>query len=118
MLHRQPNSASGKLRSGGLAPDQRQVRAGLVVRGYPTSNFHIDIPEVRTEGGKPYLLVVIDRSSKFAMVQLVGKANRKTEWEFVEHLREAVPYRIHACCSQPHDSASLGRGYNLRHVAW
>ena len=30
-----------------------------------------------------------------AVIQLVEKANRKTAWEFLEHLPKAVPYRIH-----------------------
>ena len=41
------------------------------------------------------LFVAIDRTSKFAVAQLVDKANRKTAWEFLEHLLETVPYKIH-----------------------
>src|SRR3954470_21559224 len=33
---------------------------------YPIGFFHIDLAEVRTEQGKLYLLVAIDRTSKFA----------------------------------------------------
>lgn len=33
--------------------------------------FHIDIAEVQTAEGKLYLLVAIDRTSKFACVRLV-----------------------------------------------
>ena len=62
---------------------------------YPIGFFHIDIAEVRTEEGKLYLFVAIDRTSKFAVAQMVEKANRKTAWEFLEHLLEAVPYHIH-----------------------
>jgi len=62
---------------------------------YPIGYFHIDIAEVRTEEGKLHLFVAIDRTSKFAVAQLVDKANRKTAWEFLEHLLEAVPYKIH-----------------------
>ena len=62
---------------------------------YPIGYFHIDIAEVRTEEGKLYLFVAIDRTSKFAVAQLVEKANRKTAWEFLEHLLETVPYQIH-----------------------
>jgi len=53
-----------------------------------------DIAEVRTEEGKLYLFVAIDRTSKFAVAQLVEKANRKTAWEFLEHLLEVVPYKM------------------------
>ncbi len=57
--------------------------------------FHIDIAEVQTAEGKLHLFVGIDWTSKFAVTQLVDKADRKTAWEFLEHLLEAVPYRIH-----------------------
>jgi len=57
--------------------------------------FHIDIAEVQTAEGKLYLFVGIDRTSKFAVTQLVDKADRRTAWEFLEHLLKAVPYRIH-----------------------
>ena len=57
--------------------------------------FHIDIAELRTAEGKLYLFVAIDRTSKFAVAQLVEKADRKTAWEFLELLLDAVPYRIH-----------------------
>lgn len=62
---------------------------------YPIGFFHIDIAELRTAEGKLYLFVAIDRTSKFAVAQLVEKANRKTAWEFLELLLEAVPYQIH-----------------------
>ena len=35
---------------------------------YPIGYFHIDIAEVRTDQGKLYLFVAIDRTSKFAFV--------------------------------------------------
>lgn len=62
---------------------------------YPIGFFHIDIAELRTAEGKLYLFVAIDRTSKFAVAQLVDKANRKTAWDFLAHLLEVVPYRIH-----------------------
>ncbi len=62
---------------------------------YPIGYFHIDIAEVRTAEGKLYLFVAIDRTSKFAFVQLVERANTKTASAFLDALVEAVPYRIH-----------------------
>lgn len=62
---------------------------------YPIGFFHIDIAELRTAEGKLYLFVAIDRTSKFAVAQLVEKADRKTAWEFLELLLETVPYQIH-----------------------
>jgi hypothetical protein len=40
---------------------------------YPIGYFHIDIAEVQTAEGKLYLYVAIDRTSKFAFVQVVKK---------------------------------------------
>ncbi len=41
------------------------------------------------------MFVGIDRISKFAVTQLVEKADRKTAWEFLQIMFEAVPYRAH-----------------------
>jgi hypothetical protein len=49
---------------------------------------------VQTAEGKPYLFVAIDRTSKFAFVQLVDSATRVTAAAFLQALI-AVPYRIH-----------------------
>jgi len=62
---------------------------------YPIGFFHIDIAEVQTAEGRLFLFVAIDRTSKFAVARLVEKANRRTAWEFLEHLLDDVPYRIH-----------------------
>jgi len=62
---------------------------------YPIGYFHIDIAEVRTAEGKLYLFVAIDRTSKFAFVQLVERVNTKTASAFLDSVVEAVPYRIH-----------------------
>jgi transposase InsO family protein len=64
-------------------------------KAYPIGFFHIDIAEVQTAEGKLHLFVAIDRTSKFAFVQLVEKANRVTASAFLVALIEAVPYRIH-----------------------
>src|SRR5512134_1750520 len=63
-------------------------------KSYPIGFFHIDLAEVRTEEGKLYLYVAIDRTSKFAFVQLVGKANTVTARAFLDALVTAVPYKI------------------------
>ena len=62
---------------------------------YPLGFFHIDIAEVRTEQGKLYLFVAIDRVSKFAYVQLADKATRQTATDFLRALIAIVPYKIH-----------------------
>jgi hypothetical protein len=62
---------------------------------YPIGFFHIDIADVQTAEGKLFLFVGIDRTSKFAVAQLVATADRKTAWEFLQHMLEAVPYKVH-----------------------
>jgi transposase InsO family protein len=69
--------------------DKRKFKA------YPIGYFHIDIAEVRTQEGKLYLFVAIDRTSKFAFVALHEKADRATSAQFLKALIAAVPYRVH-----------------------
>jgi transposase InsO family protein len=62
---------------------------------YPIGFFHIDIAEVRTEEGKLYLFVAIDRTSKVAYAELQAQANRSTATAFLKALIATVPYTIH-----------------------
>ena len=64
-------------------------------KSYPIGYFHIDIAEVRTEQGKLYLLVAIDRTSKFAFVEVHEKVARRTAADFLRHLIAAIPYKVH-----------------------
>ncbi len=75
----------------GDKPDKKKFKA------YPIGYFHIDIDiaEVQTAEGKLYLYVAIDRTSKFAFVQLVKKTGRSSASAFLEALIKAVPYKIH-----------------------
>ena len=73
----------------GDKPDRRKFKA------YPLGYFHIDIAEVRTEQGRLYLFVAIDRTSKFAFVELHEKATTAVAGGFLRALIQAVPYRVH-----------------------
>lgn len=64
-------------------------------KAYAIGHFHIDLAEVQTAEGKLYLHVAIDRTSKFAFVQLVDRATTATASDFLEALVAAVPYEIH-----------------------
>ena len=64
-------------------------------KAYPIGYFHIDIAEVRTAEGKLYLLVAIDRTSKFAFVELRETVSRRNAADFLRRLIEAVPYKVH-----------------------
>ncbi len=70
-LHRclQHHSISRLPEVGGDRAEKRKFK------DYPLGYFHIDIVEVHTEQGKFYLLVAIDRTSKFAFTELHEKAN-------------------------------------------
>jgi transposase InsO family protein len=73
----------------GDRPERRKFKA------YPIGYFHIDIAEVRTEEGKLYLFVAIDRTSKFTFVELHQKATTRVAADFLKALIAAVPYKIH-----------------------
>ena len=78
-----------------LQPSIPHLKVARQFKRYPIGFFHIDIAEVQTAEGKLFLFVGIDRTSKFAVTQLVDKADRKTAWEFLQHMLEAVPYQVH-----------------------
>ena len=63
-------------------------------KAYPIGFFHIDIAEVRTEEGKLYLFVAIDRTSKFAFARLEDAATVHSASTFLNALIQAVPYKI------------------------
>src|SRR6185369_10056830 len=52
-------------------------------KSYPIGYFHIDIAEVRTEEGKRYLFVAVDRTSKYAFARLMQKATVATAKAFL-----------------------------------
>jgi len=83
---------------------------------YPIGFFHIDIAEVQTAEGKLYLFVGIDRTSKFAVTQLVDKADRRTAWEFLEDRLKAVPYRIHTILTD--NGIQFAEQPRNRNAAW
>ncbi|WP_395696645.1 IS481 family transposase [Methylocella sp.] len=64
-------------------------------KSYPIGFFHIDIAEVQTAEGKLYLFVAIDRTSKFAFVELHAKATARIAADFLRALIDAAPYKIH-----------------------
>jgi len=73
---------------------------------YPIGFFHIDIAEVRTEQGKLHMFVAIDRTSKFAFVELHEKATTAVSASFLRRLLEAVPYTRWPSRSPPASAAT------------
>ena len=101
----------------GSKPSKKKFKA------YPIGYFHIDIAELQTAEGKLYLYVAIDRTSKFAFVQLVRKTGGTSGSAFLEALIAAVPDRIHTVLTdngiQIHFPTALcgqGRRQDTRHI--
>ena len=63
-------------------------------KSYPIGYFHIDIAEVQTAEGKLYLFVAIDRTSKFAYVELHPRAGKMLAAQFLRNLISMLPYKI------------------------
>ena len=61
---------------------------------YPIGFVHMDIAEVRTQEGKLYLFVAIDRTSKVAFARLLDKADTAAAVAFLNALVGAIPYKI------------------------
>ena len=76
-------------------PDVEGDKPKKKFKRYPIGYFHIDIAEVRTGEGKIRLFVAIDRTSKFAYVELHEKAGKMIAAQFLRNLIAAVPYNIH-----------------------
>lgn len=64
-------------------------------KSYPIGYFHIVIAEARTEEGKLYLFVAIDRTSKFVYVELLAKYGKMEAAQFLRDFIKIVPYKIH-----------------------
>lgn len=62
---------------------------------YPIGYVHIDFAEVRTEEGKLYLFVAIDRTSKVCYAELHEQSKRATAVGFLRAVIEAFPYALH-----------------------
>jgi transposase-like protein len=76
---------------------------------YPIGYFHVDLAEVRTAEGKLYLFVAIDRTSKFAFVELVERADMQAAARFLSLDQRAS--RAH----EPHHQRGHGSALPLRH---
>ena len=65
------------------------------VKDYPIGYFPVDFAEVRTEDGKQYHLVAIDRTSKRAFAELHPEATAVRTADFWRRVVAAVPYVIY-----------------------
>jgi transposase InsO family protein len=76
-------------------PDVEGSKPRKKFKAYPIGYFHIDIAEVWTEEGRLYMLVAIDRTSKFAFAELHERVTRRVAGDFLRRLIDAVPYKVH-----------------------
>jgi hypothetical protein len=81
-------------------PDPEATPARKRFKAYPIGFVHIDLAEVRTEQGKLHLFVAIDRTSRFAFVQVHDRATRRIAADFLRAVAEAVPFKIHNCADR------------------
>ncbi len=98
------------------APDKNKTKKPF--KAYPIGYFHIDIAEVRTAEGKLYLFVAIDRTSKFAFVELHEKATRRIAGNFLRNLIMTVPYKVHTVLTDngTHFTDPKGDSWNAQDV--
>jgi transposase InsO family protein len=64
-------------------------------KDYPIGYLHVDFAEVRTEEGRQYLFVAIDRTSKVAFAELQPRATRMVAADFLRRVLEKLPYKAH-----------------------
>lgn len=64
-------------------------------KDYEIGYFHIDIAELRYEGGKAFLFVAVDRTSKLVFARIYRQATKLAAAAFLKVLVRTVPYRIH-----------------------
>ncbi len=57
--------------------------------------FHVDIAELRYEGGKASLFVAVDRTSRLIFARIFRKTTKLVAAGFSKALARAVPYKIH-----------------------
>ena len=91
-------------------------------RDYPIGYLPVDFAEVRTEEGKQYLFVAIDRTSKAAFAELHLRAKRVVAAEFLRRVLDKLPCKVHTLLtdngvqftSQPH--RFLPNGYRFDRI--
>ena len=71
-------------------PDKRKT-----FKAYPIGYLHVDFAELRTEAGKAYLFVAVDRTSKVAIAELHPAATQAIAAGFLRRVLAQLPYQVH-----------------------
>lgn len=83
-------------------------------KAYEIGYFHIDIAKLRYEGGKAFLFVAVDRTSKLVFARIYRRATKLVAAGFLKALIRTVPYRIHTLLTEQRRPVRPGRA---RHEA-
>lgn len=75
-------------------PKETKKKAKAEFKEYKIGYFHIDTAEVKTEEGKAYLFVAIDRTSKFTVAKLYKQKTIASSSDFLKYVIQTVPYVI------------------------
>ena len=75
-------------------PKEDVTRQQKAFKTYRIGYFHIDTAEVKTQEGKAYLFVAIDRTSKFTVARLYPDKTVASSCDFLKHVIATVPYVI------------------------
>ena len=63
-------------------------------KDYPIGYLPVDFAEARTEAGKQYLFVAIDRTSKVAFAERHPRAKRVVAAEFLRRVLDKLPNKV------------------------
>ena len=77
-----------------LPKEETEKRPVQKFKDYPIGFVHIDIAEIRTEEGKAYLFVGIDRKTRYVYAELYNKMTAKNTCVFLKNLIERCPFKI------------------------
>jgi transposase InsO family protein len=78
-----------------LPKDENPPREKQKFKDYPPGFVHVDISEIRIEGGKKlYLFVGIDRCSKYVYVELHRKMTMENACKFLKNMINDFPFKI------------------------
>ena len=74
--------------------EESEVREKKNFKDYPIGFVHIDITEVRTQEGKCYLFVGIDRATKYVYTEIHETMTTNGSKDFLKNLIDHCPFKI------------------------
>ena len=77
-----------------IIPNLENIRVKKKFNDYPIGYFHIDITEIKLEKKKFYLFVAIDRTSKYAYLEMFERMTTANSCIFLNNVIKDCPYKI------------------------